>query len=230
MLPEFYKPAKPFRILLVIIVCFVASCNRNENGIIADPVSTNLSFSQNPANNFEVGYSKADSLDPKQFLRCSFSDTNNPIGIWQPADIQPYPYTGQNRLSSSQQHSSTRWAARANQIVMEGSNTGQYSMLRFIAPRSGKYRVKAVFEGIHFGLSTTDVHILLNETRLFNNFINGYGGDTSFHKIEGSQPSCIYEDQLQLKANDILIFAVGYGSDKTHYNDTTGLLLLIEII
>ena len=45
---------------------------------------------------------------------------------------------------------------------MEASNSGQYSLIRFVAPKLGTYRITARFEGIHFGLSSTDVHVLHN--------------------------------------------------------------------
>lgn len=111
---------------------------------------------------------------------------------------------------------------------MEGGNNGQYSLLRFIAPASATYRIKAVFEGVHFGLSTTDVHVFLNAARLFQDSIEGYGGDAAFHERTGLHPDATYEATLQLNQGDVLTFAVGYGSNKDHYNDTTGLLLAIE--
>ena len=45
---------------------------------------------------------------------------------------------------------------------MEASNIGQYSLVRFTAPSAGIYAISARFEGVHFGLSTTDVHVLHN--------------------------------------------------------------------
>ena len=93
-----------------------------------------------------------------------------------------------------------------------------------------KYKIKATFTGIHFNLSSTDVHILLNAQSIFDDIIEGYGGDSLFHAISGSHPVASYEQTIQLNKNDIITFAVGYGSNKNHYNDTTGLLLYIEAI
>ena len=113
---------------------------------------------------------------------------------------------------------------------MEASNTGQYSIIRYIAPVNGTYKLNAVFEGVHFGLSSTDVHIMINLGSVFDDTIEGYGGDPAFHQIEGSHPSASYLNTLDMKMNDIITFAVGYGQNKNHYNDTTGLTIAIDIL
>lgn len=107
---------------------------------------------------------------------------------------------------------------------MEASNSGQYSLIRFVAPAPGTYKVTARFEGIHFGLSSTDVHALHNATSLFDAEIQGYGGDPAFHEVEGISPTAAYSGQIDLKANDTVTFACGYGKNKTNFSDTTGLL------
>jgi hypothetical protein len=58
---------------------------------------------------------------------------------------------------------------------------------------------------------------------LFDSEIDGYGGDPNFHKIEGKHPTASYEDLVRLERGDTIVFAVGYGNNKTNYNDTTGL-------
>jgi hypothetical protein len=113
---------------------------------------------------------------------------------------------------------------------MEGSNTGQYSLVRFVAPKAGTYKITAQFEGVHFGLSSTDVHVLHNGKSLFDADVNGYGGDPAFHKIEGSSPTAEYTGEIKLRAHDIVTFAVGYGKNKTNSCDTTGLFAHVELI
>ncbi|HWK06238.1 MAG TPA: hypothetical protein VNS58_21505 [Puia sp.] len=220
--------------LITIAGClFGNNCKHKETVRSVLPITSNLSFTTNPANNWQVGYSLGDTLDPAQFQLCTFVDTsNNLIGLWHPAAGSGgyYPYTGQNRDSISRTDKTNSWALRPHEIAMEGSNSGQYSMLRFVAPASGKYHIKVIFEGVHFRLSTTDVHILLNSRHLFDDIIDGYGGDSTFHAITGSHPSAFYEESLSLGKNDILTFAVGYGANKSFYNDTTGLLIVIEMV
>ena len=191
-----------------------------------------ISFSVNPSCNWQVGYSMDTVLDPSHFALCTFIDTSHAIGVWHPTGAQAgyYPYTGQNNTNATQLDPTGSWAARPSEIVMEGSNNGQYSMLKFTAPVAGKYKVKVIFEGIHFRLSSTDVHVLLNAQSLFSDNINGYGGDSLFHAIQGLRPLVTYEGTIDLQQNDSLTFAVGYGPNKTNFNDTTGLLIYLELI
>ena len=222
-------------IVVAIELILFSECKRNEVANNSQPViplviSTDLSFEKNPSGNWQIGYSINDTIAPGQFQLSNFVDTSYIIGLWHPASGPSgyYPYIGQNRAKTTQVDVSNSWAAKAGEIVMEGSNSGQYSMLRFIIPVSGRYKIKAVFEGIHFRISSTDVHILLNSQSLFNDIIDGYGGDSLFHVITGTHPNASYEGTIQLNKNDILTFAVGFGVNKNNYNDTTGLLLYIE--
>jgi hypothetical protein len=197
-----------------------------------EPVTYDLtaefSFQHNPNQVWQYGYSETNSLDPGQFRLDKNTDPMKPIGFWHPdTNHGPgpgyYPYIAYNDSTKTEYGSSNGWAARAGQIAMEASNTGQYSLVRFIAPAAGTYMIQAQFEGIHFGLSTTDVHVLHNANSLFSAEIEGYGGDPDFHKVEGANPAASYSGTVKLKKGDILTFAVGYGKNKTHYGDTTGL-------
>jgi hypothetical protein len=208
---------------------FFAGCKHEDR--LPHPISIVLPFDKNPSDNWKIGYSLHDTLSMAQFRLSSFADTSHSIGLWHPGkDLTGYyPYIGQNRTASVQVDQSGRWAARPGEIVMEGSNTGQYSMLGYIVGASATYRITATFEGVHVGLSTTDVHILLNDVHLFDDIINGYGGDSSFAAEQGSHPVTSWTSTITLKKGDILTFAIGYGPNKTYYNDTTGLMLSIEI-
>lgn len=189
-----------------------------------------ITFTANPANNWRVGYTLTDSLNLAQLQLSTETDTTALIPMWHAGLQNYYPYLAQNPDSVTRLHESGRWALRPHEIAMEASAGGQLSVLQYVVPRKGRYKVKAIFEGIHFGLSSTDVHVLLNNDRLFFDSIEGYGGDPAFHEITGAHPAAIYEAVLDLNANDILSFAVGYGANKTHYNDTTGLLFfLVEV-
>jgi hypothetical protein len=223
---------RPFIFYCLIMICclFICGCTRNTGGVIPAAIPDLLPFSVNPSGPWQVGYSTGNQLTPAQFQFCNYTDTNDSISIWHPNNTQVYPYTGQNTATVTKLHSSGQWALKPHQIAMEGSNTGQFCMLRLVPPVAGNYRVKAVFEGVHFGLSSTDVHVLLNAASLFDGIIEGYGGDPAFHVITGAHPSAVYEGTLHLEKSDVITFAVGYGANKTFYNDTTGLMLIIEIL
>jgi hypothetical protein len=216
-------------ILLILIQFILAGCKPNDPPVVAipvDPASIGLDT------NWHIGYSAGNTYTPDQFRPCTVTDKSHVIVMCHPARGQSgyYPYTGRNNSATTQTDATNNWAAKAGEIVMEGSNDGQYSMLYFKVPATGMYKIKAVFEGIHFGLPSTDVHILHNSQSLFDDFIEGYGGDTLYHGITGSHPVTSYEDTIQLNKDDTITFAVGYGSNKTHYSDTTGLQVSIDII
>ena len=191
-------------------------------------LSASFSLARNPNGVWQYGYSADNSLAPDQFRLDQYAVRDSPVGFWHPAGgIQTgtgyYPYVAHNGTRYSQTDPTKGWAVRAGEVAMEGSNTGQYSIVRFVAPSAGSYRVIARFEGIHFRLSSTDVHVLHNSAPLFESDIDGYGGDPAFHGIQGTHPTASYSGAVRLNAGDTLTFAVGYGKNRTNFNDTTGL-------
>jgi hypothetical protein len=198
-------------------------------------LSESFEFSQTSDSTWQYGYSETPSLDPEQFRLDNFLDNVEPICFWHPStNSHPgsgyYPYVAFNRSKKSETEPTHGWAVRAGEIAMEASNSGQYSLVRFTAPVSGRYKVEAQFEGIHFHLSSTDVHVLRGTAHLFDAEIEGYGGDPAFHAIEGAHPKAMYSGTLDLRAHDTVIFAVGYGKNRTHYNDTTGLFARLILL
>jgi hypothetical protein len=196
-------------------------------------LSAEFSLMKNPKGVWRYGYSLAQSLAPSEFRLDAFSDRARPIGFWHP-DLNRgpgpgyYPYVAFNRSKRTQYGSSNGWAARAGEVAMEASNSGQYSIVRFRAPKSGLYKISARFSGIHFGLSTTDVHVTHNGASLFDAVIEGYGGDPAFHPVQGAHPNAEYEARVRLRAHDVVDFAVGYGANQTHFSDTTGLFAVLR--
>jgi hypothetical protein len=201
---------------------------------IFDP-GAEFSLKANPNHVWQYGYSETRSLDPGQFRLDKYGTTAGLIGFWHPETTDKpgpgyYPYIAFNTTNQSQYGSSNGWSLRPGEVAMEASNTGQYSLLRFVAPESGIYEISARFAGVHFGLSSTDVHVLHNAVSLFDAEIQGYGGDAAFHKTEGTSPTANYSGRLEMKANDTITFACGYGKNQTHFSDTTGLIARIVLI
>lgn len=197
-------------------------------------LSADFSMKNNPNSVWKYGYSATNSLAPDQFRLDQQSTMVGPIEFWHPSQGDKpgpgyYPYIAHNSTEQPQV-GSKGWAISPGEIAMEASNSGQYSLVRFVAPKAGNYSVSARFVGIHFGLSTTDVHVLKNGTLLFDADIDGYGGDPSFHNIQGSSPRAEYSDKITLKANDTITFAIGYGKNKTNSGDTTGLFARIVLL
>jgi hypothetical protein len=151
-------------LLLPLALCLLASA-------APDP-SAQFSLNENPHGPWQYGYSETRSLSPDQFRLDKSTGTLGAIGFWHPSvSDRPgpgyYPYVAYNPSKETLLGSSNGWSARSGEFAMEGSNSGQYSVVRFVAPAKGTYRIRAHFAGVHFGLSTTDVHVLHNEKSLF---------------------------------------------------------------
>ena len=70
--------------------------------------------------------------------------------------------------------------------------------------------------------------VLQNADTEFDATIEGYGGDPAFHAVTGAQPNAAFAGVLDLRAGDVVTFALGYGENQTHYNDTSGLFARLE--
>jgi hypothetical protein len=85
-----------------------------------------------------------------------------------------------------------------------------------------------VFRPGEAGLEATDVHVLLDSQRLFAAEIDAYGGDPAFFPRQGKRPDATYQATHDLSPGQVLTFAVGFGENRTHYNDTTGLSVTVR--
>lgn len=98
------------------------------------------------------------------------------------------------------------------QAVFHPGPNDEYSIYRFTAPAAGNYLLQAAFAGVDTAGTTTDVHVLFNDSSIFDGSVNGFG--------PGTGPS--FSTNLVLQANDRIDFEVGYGNNG-FYNDSTGL-------
>jgi len=190
-------------------------------------LAADFSLVRNPNGPWEYGFSASTSLAPDRFTLASVADARGTIGFWHPAAAY-YPYLASNPTRRTRADPTRSWALRPGEVALEASNTGQPAIVRFVVPRAGRYRVKARFAGIHFGLSSTDVHVLINGVPVFDALIDGYGGDRAFHAIEGRSPRATFVGTRRMAAGAVVTFAVGYGANGTHFNDTTGLRVRIQ--
>lgn len=102
--------------------------------------------------------------------------------------------------------------AQAGQLGLHPGPDGEYSIVRFTSPTTEAYSLSAAFSGLDFhGPTTTDVHILLNGSSIFDGNINAFGAGPAFSQI------------LNLHAGDTVDFEVGFGSNKNYSFDSTGL-------
>src|SRR5271155_186469 len=145
--------------IIVIIFAQLAPAPTTQAPTTFD-LSADFSFRDNPNQVWQYGYSETNSLAPDQFRIDMKCDPTGSIGFWHPtANNGPgpgyYPYVAYN-TTKQPQVGCKGWAVRPGEVAMEGSTAGQYSLVRFTAPVAGTYKVISQFEGIHYGLSTTD--------------------------------------------------------------------------
>jgi hypothetical protein len=70
--------------------------------------------------------------------------------------------------------------------------------------------------------------VLVNGTPVFDGVVEGYGGDPRFHATQGPAPRATYAGTAAARGGDVVVFAVGYGRNGTHFNDTTGLIVRLR--
>ena len=76
---------------------------------------------------------------------------------------------------------------------------------------AGDLDLAGAFTGIDHTGTTSDVHILLNATPVFDGIVNGYGNTSSFSTT------------VTVGIGDRIDFAVGYGANHTFWDDSTAL-------
>jgi len=175
-----------------------------------------------------------------------FSTTNNPNGVWSygwsstlTSAFNVYPYNGKiipgknldlwvdpghiasycpnvlhNATAGTITFSSARW--KPGQLSFHPGSNGEYSHVRWTALDAGIFDIDAIFTGIDFLYgTTTDVHVLHNGISLLDGLINGF------------DKKSLFASTILVRKNDIIDFAVGYGSNKNYYNDSTALSVTI---
>ena len=168
-----------------------------------------------------------------------FSPTNNPDGVWSYGSsttlgspfmlgnthgnafgidywVGDYTTTGPSITHNGTQKpvtfSSVTWDV--GQLGFHPGPNGEYAIVRFTTPSTGTYSLDAGFIGLDFvGPTTTDVHIIINVSSIFDGNVAGFG--------PGSGPT--FSEVLALHTGDTVDFAVGFGSDQDWGFDTTGL-------
>lgn len=106
------------------------------------------------------------------------------------------------------------------QFALHPGPAGEYALVRWTAPETGNISIASVFTGLNFvGPTTTDVHILLNDRSIFDNFVEGFGDDSAVR----------FNTNFAVIQGDTIDFAVGFGRNRTYYHDTTGLAATIAL-
>ena len=97
------------------------------------------------------------------------------------------------------------------QMVNHPGPGGEYSVLRWTAPKAGEVEFSASFSGADS--TTTDVHVLFNDTA-----IPDCDGN-----VDGFGPGPTFSQSLVVEIGDTIDFVVGFGNGIANYsNDSTG--------
>jgi hypothetical protein len=175
------------------------------DGIVREfDLGLDFSFSSNPNGAWRYGYSRGTTLALDQFLVDTYSIDDDAAveGFWHPNDA------GGGRSPSS------------------NPSDGGGGYYPYIGENPGP--VPVVYQNA-WALRAHEVAMEAS-VELFASAIDGYGGDPSFHPVQGKSPALDYQANVTLQTNDVLTFAVGYGPDKTNYNDTTGLYVHLVLM
>jgi hypothetical protein len=144
------------------------------------------------------------------------------LSCWIVAPGQVDPNVIKNETGTDMTSNTGAWVFIPATVYlhMHPGPSGQYTVVRWICPADGIYQLDSAFRSLRTGGSatTTDVHVLLNNSPIFNGAINGFYAD-------GDIP---YAATLPLKACDKLDFEVGFGSNQNYLYDSTGLRASIQ--
>ncbi len=184
---------------------FSIASNSGVNGV--------WSYGQTPA----LGGGYSFSLLPN----AQASEPLNPnLESWKgtvPGFTETYPVILHNKTAVTQSYGGTA-TSEPDELLFHPGPTGEFSVLRFVVPTTGAYRVQGAFTGRDTANATTDAHILLNggASSLFTGDINiNAGGNVAAFNLIQS-----------FTAGDTLDFVVGNGN-AAYFNDSTGLKLSV---
>lgn len=99
--------------------------------------------------------------------------------------------------------------------IHPGQNN-ERSVVRWTAPAAGTYLFTGRFQGLDTTGTTTDALVTHNGTSVFSANVNGYGATAPFSLTR------------TVAAGDILEFSVGFGSNGTYNDDSTGLSVTVS--
>jgi hypothetical protein len=106
------------------------------------------------------------------------------------------------------------WCAPPAYLHVHPGQGGELTVVRWVAPSTGKFRIEGAFEGLDplkWGPATTDIHVLVNSSKsLLAGPITSYKWPLTFNLT------------VKVSAGDTVDFAVGFGKNGNWYGDSTG--------
>ena len=90
--------------------------------------------------------------------------------------------------------------------------------VRYVAPITADVLITSIFASQDLFGTTTDVHVLLNGSSVFDDFVEGVVGTSSVS----------FSRRLSLDRGDAVDFAVGFGRNGSFSNDSTALAATVQ--
>ncbi len=130
-----------------------------------------------------------------------------------------------NQTANVQTPAGTIYAAPGIIAEHPGAN-GQFAVIRWTAPQAGNYTLNFGFFGISAAgqATTTDVHVLKNNSSLFDGLVQGHWANENF-RVGSANPLT-----FSLASNDHIDFVVGRGSNGNYFYDSTRLNATISAV
>jgi len=152
------------------------------------------------------------------FTQYPFFDTVFQPGIeaWRRSTTQLNPAVGRNVTSGPYEFEFHRW--ETGRTTFHPGDNNERSVVRFRAPTSGTYRVRATFHGADYFFAggvtgtSTDVHILVNGVEVYSENISGYGRATA--RSHNASHTLVIGDTVDA--------VVSVGPNGHYFFDTTG--------
>jgi len=188
-------------------------------------VANDFSIKNNPNGTWSYGWSTALGT---QFIPYAETDTlaYDSVLVDRYKNSQfdlRFPYPGILHNSSKERISFgsdiTTTVIDPNEVYFHPGPQGQYSIVRWTAPKSGIFTLDTTFAGIDFfGAGTkVDVHVLRNNSSLFDAYIDN----------PGDENARTYRETLVVETGDTIDFVVGFGNGN-FFNDATSLAVSLS--
>src|SRR5579884_137355 len=173
--------------------------------------ATQFSITQNPNGVWSYGWELSTGATFTLY-NTTATDSQGIERWWDAGHVDNgVPVFGKNSTSSAV--SEQTWTVPAGALGTNPGVNGENNVVRWTAPAAGTVVVNGFFIGYDYvGPTSTDVHVLYNSSsHLFDGNINSYNQPLNFSMT------------LAVNPGDTLDLNVGYGSDGSYGEDTTGM-------
>lgn len=200
------------------LLCFVVVAR--PQAALADDAAGDFSVSSNPNGSWRYGW----SATLASAFNLDVTSTTSEYGVsglagWlsNQSGTEGVPYVLKNTTANP--ITWNFWTVyQPGQLALEAGYSGQYAVVRWTAFSAGQFNVAATFSALSQFGDSSDVHILRDGISIFDSAVNGFPNSQTY---SGTQT---------LAMGDTIDFAVGFGSDGSVSEDTTGLAATIVAV